>query len=194
MPAPRPISGIVIREATIADAPLFPDQKLFLQRVKDGNRCFMGIEEATGRLTNYRWVNTSGPYIPELRRYLLLEPDEAYAFDLNTLPDFRRRGIDYFTRHYTYSYLHASGYSKVYAYIHGDNHPSLRAARHFLRCVCRVRYIQLRGCEPIVMRGRGGCREGFPQFSTTRPSRAADSGVLSTLAPSAPMSHADHPL
>src|SRR5437870_5671590 len=93
LPDRRDIPGILVREATVQDVHLFQDQVVFLERLNEGHRCFMGIEEATGRLTNYRWVNTSATYIPELRRYLLLNPGEAYVYDLNTLPDFRRRGI-----------------------------------------------------------------------------------------------------
>jgi hypothetical protein len=161
MPERHVIPGIAFREATIEDVRLFQDQELFLKRITSGNRCFMGIEEATGKLTNYRWIKTSSPYIPELRRDLILQPDEAYAFDLNTLPEFRKRGIDGYTRHYTYSYLRDIGYTKVYAYIHGDNYPSLQASRHFLKPVCRVRYIHPRGADPILIGRRS---HGFPQF------------------------------
>jgi hypothetical protein len=80
---------------------------------------------------------------------------------LNTLPEFRRRGIDAYTRHYTYSYLRDHGYTKVFAYIHGDNLPSLSASKAFLTPVARVRYVQLRGCEPMIL---GGQKNGFPTF------------------------------
>ena len=113
----------------------------------------MGIEEATGKLTNYRWVNTSDAYIPELQRYLIVKPGEAYIYDLNTLPEFRRRGIDAYTRHWIYSYLRDSGYSKVYAYIHGDNAASLKASRILLKPVARIWYMQLRGFRPLVLGG-----------------------------------------
>jgi GNAT superfamily N-acetyltransferase len=160
------IPGICFREAALDDAGLFDDQALFLKRMKSGSRCFMGIEEATGKLANYRWVDTSSPYIPELKRHLILKPDEAYAYDLKTLPEFRKRGIDGYTRYYTYSYLRDIGYTKVYAYIHGDNMPSLRASRHLLRPVARIRYIHPRGYEPIIIgRLRNG---GFPQFEPPR--------------------------
>ena len=160
-PELRPVPGIIAREATIEDVRLFEDQKLFLKRFDDGHRCFMGIEEGTGKLANYRWISTSSVFIPELSRYLILKPGEAYAYDLNTLPEFRRRGIDAFTRHYTYGYIRDIGYKKVLAYIHSDNRPSLRASRHLLNPIGCVRYIQFRGQPPIMI---GGRRPGFPEL------------------------------
>ena len=160
-PELRPVPGIIAREATIEDARLFEDQKLFLKRFNDGDRCFIGIEERTGKLANYRWINTSAAFIPELDRYLILKPGEAYAYDLNTLPEFRRRGIDAFTRHYTYGYIRDLGYKKMLAYIHGDNQPSLQASRHLLKPIGRVRFIQFRGHQPIVI-GDGG--SGLPEL------------------------------
>jgi GNAT superfamily N-acetyltransferase len=162
LPERRPAQGIIVREATAADVSLFEDRKLFCERMDAGHRCFMGIEEATGKLTNYRWVNTSAAYIPELNRYLMLKRGDVYVYDLNTLPEFRRRGIDAYTRQYTYTHLRDVGYSRLYAYIHGDNHASLRASRHFLKPICRIWYMQIRGCDPIMI---GGWNRGAPELS-----------------------------
>jgi len=163
-PIPERRAGpeIIVREATIGDVHLFADQGVFLERLTAGHRCFMGIEPATGKLTNYRWVNISAAYIPELKRYWIMKPGEAYVYDLNTLPEFRRLGIDTQTRYHTYSYLRDTGYTKICAYIHGDNHPSLRASRHFLKPVARIRYIHVRGFQPIMI---GGRKRGVPEFS-----------------------------
>jgi hypothetical protein len=161
MPERRAAPGIIVREATMEDVGLFEDQDLFRERRKQGHRCFMGIEEATGKLTNYRWVNCGPAYIPELERYLMLNPGQAYVYDLNTVAEFRRRGIDGYTRHCTYTHLRDTGYSKVYAYIHGDNGPSLRASRHLLKPVGRLWYFQIRGCQPIMIGGRW---HGFPEL------------------------------
>jgi hypothetical protein len=154
-PELRPVPGIIAREATVEDVRLFEDQELFLDRLNQGHRCFMGIEENTGKLTNYRWVSTTAAFVPELRRYLILKPGEAYIYDLNTIPEFRRRGIDAFTRHYTYGYLRDTGYKRGLAYIHGDNQPSLRASRHLLKPICRILYVQFRGCFPLMFAASG---------------------------------------
>jgi len=164
MPERPFIPGIVIREATPDDLNLFENPELFLERLNDGHRCFMGIDEASGKLANLRWVNTTGSaYIPELQRNWWFGPAGAYAYDLKTMPEFRRRGIDGYTRHYTYSYLRDTGYSKVYAYIHGDNFVSLKASRSFLKPICRIWYAQPKGCPPIVIRGRS---PGSPKLTT----------------------------
>src|SRR5215468_7450394 len=99
MPERRVVPGVIVREATANDAILFAERDVFFKRFNEGHRCFMGIEEATGKLMNYRWVNPSAAYIPELRRFLMLQPTEVYVYDLKTLPEFRRRGIDAYTRH-----------------------------------------------------------------------------------------------
>jgi hypothetical protein len=162
MPERREVPGFIVREATVDDAFLLADRDLFLERMNRGHRCFMGIEEATGKLSNYRWICTGFADIPELRRQLVLKPGEAYAYDLNTLPEFRRRGIDAFTRHWIYSHLRDTGHTKVYAYIHGDNHPSLKASRILLRPVGRVFYFQFRDWPPLMI---GGRTRGFPELS-----------------------------
>jgi GNAT superfamily N-acetyltransferase len=163
MPERSVIHGIVIREAMIDDLNLFENRELVLKRFNDGHRCFIGIEEATGKLANLRWINTTGfAYIPELERNWWFGPDGAYAYDLKTMPEFRRRGIDGYTRHYTYSYLRDTGYTRVYAYIHGDNFVSLKASRDFLKPICRVWYVRPRGHTPIMFRGR---RPGAPELT-----------------------------
>jgi ribosomal protein S18 acetylase RimI-like enzyme len=165
-PERRDVRGITFREAKLEDAHLFTDRRLFIDRFNQGHRCFMGIEEATGKLTNYRWVNPIAAYVPELHRYLVLKPGEVYVYDLNTLPEFRRRGIDAYTRHCLYSYLRDTGYTKVWAYIHGDNRASLNASQILLRRVGRVWYVQLPGCMPIMLGGRSS---GFPEISGVQP-------------------------
>jgi len=166
----REVPGIAVREATLDDVHLFADRKTFLERLQAGHRCFMGIEESTGKLTNYRWVCTAATYIPELQRDMILKRGEAYVYDLKTLPEFRRRGIDAYTRHWIYSHLRDSGFTKVYAYIHGDNEPSLKASRNLLRPIGRIRYIQPRGCRPIMF---GARRPGFPEFRSVAESAQA---------------------
>lgn len=145
-----PIAGIEAREAVVGDARLFDDPGLFLERMSRGDHCFLAVESATGRLTNYRWITTSPSHIPELNRYLVPEANTVYAYDLVTLPQFRRRGIDSYARYFTYTFLQRSGITRIYAYIHGDNQPSLRSASHFNRQLGRIAYFQFRGCEPLM--------------------------------------------
>jgi hypothetical protein len=90
-----------------------------------------------------------------------VQPSTVYAYDLVTLPEFRRRGIDSFMRYYTYSHLRDSGFTKIYAYIHGENQPSLKSARQFNREIGRILYFRVRGCQTLMI---GGHRKGFPEL------------------------------
>src|SRR5689334_13741034 len=58
MPPLQPINGIVVREGTLADLPLLDPMKCAerqkqqaVDRLKQGDHWFIGIEEATGKLT-----------------------------------------------------------------------------------------------------------------------------------------------
>src|SRR5579871_5537274 len=88
LPEQRPVPGIVPREATIEDVRLFEDQDLFLKRFHEGHRCFMGIEEKTGKLANYRWVNPTAALVPELDRYIMMKQGEVSIYDLTTLTEY----------------------------------------------------------------------------------------------------------
>src|SRR5437588_829030 len=59
IPERQAVTGIIAREATIEDARLFEDRALFLKRFNQEHRCFLGIEQRSGKLTNYRRVGIS---------------------------------------------------------------------------------------------------------------------------------------
>jgi hypothetical protein len=155
------LSGVIAREAFTGDAKLFEDPQIFLARLKAGHRCFVGIDSATGRVANYRWISTSAGYIPEIDRYIIVKRGEVYSYDLKTIPEFRRRGIDSYTRNRTYQILREQGFSKVYAYVRADNFPMLRSSRLLLKPIGRVWYVQLRGSKCVVF---GERRTGLPEL------------------------------
>ena len=161
---------ILAREAALADAGLFENRELFLERVRAGKRCFIGIDAATGKLANYRWVATFTEYILEIDRYIVLGPGEVYSYDLRTLPEFRRRGIDNYTRHETYQRLRDQGFRKVYAYVRADNYPMRKSSRSLLKPLGRVWYVRFRGSRCFVF---GAGRNGLPKLVTP----CSDSGV-----------------
>ena len=104
--------------------------QLPFQRFARGDRWFVGIDASNGRLANYRWVTTAWELIPELGRNVVPQPGETFIYALYTLPEYRRRGIDSFTRQYTYDLLHrTSGIRRVLASIFDDNKASFRASR-----------------------------------------------------------------
>lgn len=153
LPQVRPIPGIIAREAFLGDVDLLDGTENAsarkadaIERFRKGDRWFVGIDAATGKLTNYRWVTTTWELIPELQLNILPKPGEAYIYALYTLPEYRKRGIDSFTRQYTYDLLYrTSGITRIIAYICAGNTANLRASRRFLKKIGRVWYVSVRG-------------------------------------------------
>jgi ribosomal protein S18 acetylase RimI-like enzyme len=153
MPQLQPMNGIDVREGTLSDVPLLnamenagPRKDQAVQRLKQGDRWFIGIEKPSGKLTNYRWVSLTRGFIPELNRDLVLKPGEAYVYDLETLPEFRRRGIEGITRQFTYNtLLNNYGVQRIVVYILADNRASLQAGRQYLTAITRVWFMRVRG-------------------------------------------------
>jgi GNAT superfamily N-acetyltransferase len=159
LPQVRPVPGIVAREAFISEIDLLDGTENAdarkadaLERFKRGDRWFVGIDARNGKLTNYRWVTTAWELIPELGRNVRPKAGEAFVYALYTLPEYRRRGIDSFTRQYTYDLLYrTSGITRILATIFDDNQASFRASRLFLKKIGRVWYVTFRGCRPWIL-------------------------------------------
>ena len=164
LPRKAALAGVLEREAVLADASLFENPQIFIERLCAGKRCFIGIDSATGKLANYRWIATWSEYIPEIDRDIVLGPGEVYSYDLRTLPEFRRQGIDSYTRNRTYQRLRDQGFRKVYAYIRADNFPMLKSSRPLLKPIGRVWYVRFRGSKRFVF---GDGRNGLPSLVTT---------------------------
>ena len=153
LPTVRPIPGIIAREAFLSDIQLLDGTENAserkadaIERFRNGDRWFVGIDAANGKLTNYRWVASAPTLIPELRSNIVPGPGEVFVYALYTVPEYRRKGIDSFTRHYTYDLLHrTSGVNKVIATIFAGNYASFKASRQFLKEIGRVWYATIRG-------------------------------------------------
>jgi hypothetical protein len=158
MPPLEPISTIVPREGTLSDIPLLsvlPNAARHKHEAADrlmrGDRWFIGIDRVTGKLTNHRWISFTRTFIPELNRDLVVKPGQAYVYDLETAPEFRRRGIEAIMRQFTYDSLRRSyGVRSIVVYICADNHASLRAGRQYLTTICRVWFAQIGDASYIV--------------------------------------------
>src|SRR5262249_29954798 len=150
MPQLQPIDGIDVREGTLSDVSLLntmenPERRRdqAVWRLKQGDRWFIGVEKSSGKLTNYRWGSLTRGFIPELNRNLVLAPGEAYVYDLETLAEFRRRGIEGFTRQFTYNtLLHKYGVQRIVVYVLADNRASLQAGRQYLTAITRVWFMK----------------------------------------------------
>jgi hypothetical protein len=151
LPPVRPIPGIIPREAFLEDIDLLDaaedaqaKKADAIERLKNGDRWFVGIDAANGKLTNYRWVATRPTLIPELRSNIVPKAGEVFIYALYTVPEYRRRGIDSFTRHYTYDLLYkTAGVNRVLATIFRGNYASFKASRQFLAEVGRVWYVSM---------------------------------------------------
>jgi hypothetical protein len=153
LPQVRPLPGIIAREAFLEDIDLLDgienasERKAdAIHRLKNGERWFVGIDAANGKLTNYRWVSAMPTLIPELRSNVVPKTGEVFIYALYTVPEYRRRGIDSFTRHYTYDLLYkTAGVTRVLATIFAGNYASLQASRQFLREIGKVWYVSIPG-------------------------------------------------
>jgi hypothetical protein len=153
LPEVKPVSGIIAREAFLDDIHLLDGiengakRKLdAIERLRRGQRWFIAVDASSGKLANSRWVATAWELIPELERNLILKPDQAFVYDLYTPPEYRRRGIDSFTRQFTYNYLYRrAGISTVLAHIRAENTVSIKAGRKFLKKIGRVWYLCVLG-------------------------------------------------
>jgi hypothetical protein len=151
MPPLEPSGTIMAREGTLEDIELLnvlPDtarhKKQAVDRLMRGDHWFIGVDRETGKLTNQRWVSLTRTFIPELNRDLVVQPGQAYVYDLETTPEFRRRGIEATMRQFTYHTLARQyGVQKIVAYICADNYASLRAGRQYLTTICRVWFAQI---------------------------------------------------
>jgi len=153
IPRVKAIPGIIAREAFPEEISLLDGlpndaekKRDAVERFKRGDRWFVGINSATGKLTNFRWVTTAWELVPELERNVVPKPGEAFVYALFTAPEYRRRGIDSFTRQYTYDFLYRNaGIRTVLATIFSENTVSMKAGRKFLKKIGRVWYISILG-------------------------------------------------
>lgn len=153
LPKVKPVPGVLAREAFMEDIDLLDGiengmekKRDAIDRFKRGDRWFVGIDTGNGKLATFRWVTTAWELIPELERNIVPGPGQAFVYALYTAPEYRRRGIDSFTRQYTYDLLYrTSGIHTVLATIFAENTISLKAGRKFLKKVGRIWYLSILG-------------------------------------------------
>ena len=151
LPKVKAVPGIIAREAFLEELDLFDGiengiekKRDAIERFKRGDRWFVGIDSANGKLATFRWVTTTWELIPELERNILPKRGQAFVYALYTAPEYRRRGIDSYTRQYTYDLLHReAGIDTVLATIFAENTVSMKAGRKFLKKVGRIWYVSI---------------------------------------------------
>lgn len=157
LPAPPGGGGFEVREASPAEtgdllAGCDPGRsaETLLERFRRGHACF-AVSGRDGRPAHTRWVTTEPPYIPEVRRHLLLAPGDAYFYDGFTRPDARGRGLDGIARCAIFRALRDRGFRRAVSYVRADNPVGLRAAGRWQQPVGRVRYLRLAGSAPRLL-------------------------------------------
>lgn len=149
LPETEPPAGWRVREALPAEIgevrrasdPERPPGTL-RERFRRGDLCFL-VVDGDGRPMHSRWVTADAPWIPELRRHLLLSPGDAYFYDGFTTPEARRRGVDGAMRCALFRTLRERGFARAVSYVRADNPAGRRAARRWQEPLGRVRCLRL---------------------------------------------------
>lgn len=123
LPEVEPRPPMELRQATSADLPAYrafhPDQPEAVAeaRFARGDECFAVWDE--GRIVHAAWAATERAYVGYLRRDLVLQPDEMYAYDAFTRPSHRGmglcslRGIHMLQHYRERGYAHSFGLAAV---------------------------------------------------------------------------------
>lgn len=169
--APEPRGGWTAREASpweiervAAGSDPGHSEESLRDRFRRGHHCFVAAD-GEGTIGHTRWVTSEPPYIPEVRRHLLLAPGDAYFYDGFTHPGARRRGLDGATRCAIFRALRQQGFRRAVSYVRGDNPVGLRAAGRWQRQVGRVRYLRIGRRRSVLFRSRTIAPLGFSKTS-----------------------------
>ena len=152
LPEMKKLPGFMAREAFLEDIDLLDEvengadaKRDAIERFKRGDRWFVGIDTTNGKLANFRWSTTAWELVPELERNVVPKSGEAFVYALYTAPEYRRRGLDSFTRPYTYNVLYQSGIRRILATIFAENTVSMKAGKKYLNKIGRVWYASILG-------------------------------------------------
>ncbi len=67
------------------------DHSILKRRMKEGHLGFIGRSDK--KLIHVRWMFRKSVYLPYLQKTLVLSPEEIYADDAYTVPEYRHKGI-----------------------------------------------------------------------------------------------------
>jgi len=157
---PKLPSGLEIRQADRSDLPRLVsagrvDPALAEQRFSRGDQCVV-VVDPDGAVLHNRWITIRPTPIPELRRLICPQRDEAYFYDGYTRREARNLGLDGAVRRYIFESLRGAHFRRIYSYVRGDNRPGLRAAYRWQRCVGQICFLRLRGLRAWIIRREAG--------------------------------------
>jgi hypothetical protein len=102
--------------------PRFYSKKKLKRKLKKGNIC-LGVKHGD-ELVAYSWYSLSKSNIKGKKTKL--ENNEAYLFDMYTMPSYRGNGIAPYLRYQAYRELKKLGRKKLYSYTDYFNTPAMR--------------------------------------------------------------------
>jgi ribosomal protein S18 acetylase RimI-like enzyme len=124
LPIIEPISNLLFREAQVSDLCLFeevkqPSDVLWYETLLERKRvCVMAFKEE--ELAAHGWFSVEVDPVTE-RTYVPLAQDEAFIFDLFTLPSFRRQGIQSALLHHMLELIKERGYRRALSLVRVGN-------------------------------------------------------------------------
>jgi len=93
-----------------------------------GDRCFVARHE--GQVVHACWATTSYAWIDYLARRIQLAPDEAYTYDIFTLPAFRGQNIvSTVMSVHVIPYFRGAGFRRMITSVLPENKASIRGLR-----------------------------------------------------------------
>lgn len=99
-----------------------PSEKELLNRLKKGNIC-IGVKHA-GEFVAFSWYDLMESNIKGEK--VKLKENEAYLFDIYTLPSYRGKGLAPYLRYQLYRELDKLGRHKLYSFSDYFNTPAIR--------------------------------------------------------------------
>jgi len=95
------------------------DRNVIERRLANGDQCFVVWRE--GVLVHSTWAAREQAYVPYLRRYLILKPEEIFFYDSFTLPVYRNRNLAQARGVYVFRHYLGLGYRQAIAVIALEN-------------------------------------------------------------------------
>ncbi len=133
IPELKPPFPIVIALVKKEDLPpyfqLRPDQdrNMIKRRLANGDQCFAAWHE--GIIVHSTWAATEQVYVPYLRRYLILKPEEIFFYDSFTLSVYRNRSLAQARGVFVFRHYLGLGYCRAIAVIALENRAGLGVPR-----------------------------------------------------------------
>jgi ribosomal protein S18 acetylase RimI-like enzyme len=118
-------------------------------RFREGQICF-AARNSEGRIVHTRWGAPNAVNIAELNLDIQPSPGEIYVYDSYTHPEFRGLGVASQLQSFIVEALPAMGYSRLLAFVKGDNIPVLRSIKPPHRKTGRLFYFRFFGFNPII--------------------------------------------